>query len=178
MDSARQAALRAYEYGRARHAVQRATLVLPAGVAAYWLGAAVGTAIATSVLLFMFAAVGGWWRSELGRGALAGTGTLLIPTCLACFLRTAGSSLPPGTCNIVCFYGAGLLGGVAGYMLGWSAGLRLRDQGGWFGAAALVSAAFSMAIGCTALGFGSLFGLSAGLLLVGVPTFVHARATA
>ncbi len=175
MDETRQAVRNAYEWGRLKHAAERACFVLPTGLAALWVGASPRISLLMALTMFGLAAAGGWWRSALGEGALAGSATILIPTSLALVMQALAGVLTPAQCTQFCLIGSAGLGSMTGYVLGRSAGLRRRDEGRWFAGAALTTATFAMAVGCTALGFGSLFGLATGLLLVGVPSFVVAR---
>lgn len=178
MDRATRAARLAYEKGRVRHAIGRATIILPAGLAAYACGTPAGSAAAMAGILFVLVAVGGWWRTDLARGGLAGAAIIFIPMVLGGLMRAGSGILSEAECTYLCLYGAGILGGGAGYWLGQAAGLRSREDGAWFAVAAVMSASLSMAVGCTALGFGSLSGLALGLLAVGVPSFVYARGSA
>ena len=177
MDRATRAARLAYEKGRLLSAVRRAAVVLPAGLAAYACGTPAPNAAAMAGILFVLMAIGGWWRTDLARGGLAGAAIIFIPMVLGVFMRAGSGILSEAQCAHFCLYGAGILGGGAGYWLGNAAGLRSREDGAWFTVAALMSASLSMTVGCTALGFGSLSGLALGLLAVGVPSFVYARGT-
>ena len=175
--AARAEALRAYERGRALHAAQTALWMLPIGFVAYGLGAHPLTAALTALFLYALAAIGGWWRSDIARGALSGGAVIAIPAALSVLMKTLGPSMSPGQCTVLCLYGACGLGGIAGYLIGQTAGRRSRDHGLGFGAAAVVAASFSMTVGCTALGFGSLAGLTMGLVSIGLPTFLWSRVT-
>ncbi len=174
MDETFVSARRAYERARLQQAVARAAWVAPAGLAAFVVGSGPQVAWGMSLGLFAMTAIGGWWRTDLGRGALAGAAVIFIPVLLSGFMQTMGTTMTPSQCIQFCSWGAAGLGGLAGHLLGRTAGWRYQEDGYWFGGAALASSAVAMSVGCTALGFGSLFGLTAGLVAVGLPSFVWA----
>ena len=178
MDSARSAARRAYERDRLFTAIIRATAILPAGLAVYITGASFVTSVSTSLVMFLYGVFGGWWRTDLGRGAVAGAATIVIPMVLSVYMQTVGCAMTPAECASFCFYGSAILGCAAGYFLGEAAAVRSRKNGFWFAGATVTTATFAVVVGCTTLGFGSTFGLTFGLLLVGVPTFAWVRAAA
>lgn len=178
MDEHRAAVRRAYELSRARMAIGKSTVGLPAGLAAYAAGTGIELAALFAVGLAVVTAVAGWWRNDAGEGASAGTAVIAIPVVLGMYMRTLGRSMSPEECAVFCLYGAALMGGIAGYLLGRAAGTRPVARAIRFGFAATTTSVFSMTVGCSAVGFGSLFGLAVGLLLVGVPSFAWARAHA
>lgn len=177
MDDARRAARWAYEKGRMADAVVRAGASVPVALALYLTGATPSLAAQSGLAMFGFAAVGGWWRTDLGRGAVAGAATVMIPMVLSVYMETLGCAMSPSECATFCLYGSATLGCVAGYLLGQAAALRSRKDGFWFLGATVTTATLAVTVGCGIVGFGSTFGLAIGLLLVGVPTFAWVRST-
>ena len=178
MASARRAARWAYERERIVDALARAVMIVPAGVAAWLAGATWTDSVTTSIALAALTAIGGWWRTELGRGAIAGASIIAIPMLLSMTMKVAGSAMTPSQCHVFCLYGAAVLGCGAGSTLGYATAQRSRADRLWFAGSAAATAAFAATIGCSALGFGSILGLGLGLTVTALPAYALGRATA
>ncbi|MEO1229843.1 MAG: hypothetical protein AAFZ18_13125 [Myxococcota bacterium] len=160
-------ARRALEKGRWRWAAENSLEIVPLASSALIVGAAPWGTAAVVTALYIFSTVGGWWRSEVTRGAVSGSWLGLAPLLLAGGLRFGGPSLSTLSCYLFCSSGAFALGLVGGVLLGRrSAGRPLHA------ASAFVAALSAASLGCFAVGFGTLFGLATGLVLAGLPTYL------
>ncbi|HVT58497.1 MAG TPA: hypothetical protein VHR45_08855 [Thermoanaerobaculia bacterium] len=153
-------ARRAYEHGRLRWALRRATLaaavsmVALAGCPAYRWPVVCATALGAAVAAFLWR--GGAWARGARLGFLAGLAPCLLPAALRCahaYGRGFCLTLP-----VVCL----AAGAVTGLVLG-SLGSRVDSDRRFWAAAASV-AVLAGTIGAVPAGLAGLAGLAAGIL--------------
>lgn len=163
---------RAMERGRWRWAAAHSLELIPLVSSALLVGAPPLTTATAVLAMYTLAVVGGWWRSDVARGAVSGSWLGLAPLVLAGGIRMGRPALSELDCYLFCSSGAFALGLLAGAVLG----RRSRGRPLYAGAA-LVTALGAASLGCFALGFGAIHGLAVGLLLAGLPTFLVAHAS-
>jgi hypothetical protein len=164
--SALRSARFAYERGRALRAALGASPALAFGAVACAMGAdamRVGLALVLFVAAFAALDLGG----GLGRGVGPGLFFGAIPFATASVAQGFGHLCLEGMCMAYCAPACAASGLVAGALVTWST-LRLRTGVlAWASASTLVVTCG--ALGCRCLGTGSVMGLVAGLLVVGLP---------
>lgn len=169
-DAARvRAARRAYERGRWRWSTARSLEVLPIALSALILGADPSVTVALAGALFAACTLGGWWRRDVGRGAVAGAWVGLAPILIGGGMLFVDGGLTEAQCAAFCLTGSVCLGALAGLTLARRA--AGASNGLAYAAAATLSALGAASLGCAAIGFGTIFGLGLSLILVGAPAY-------
>ncbi len=176
MDKQRQAVRRAYELKRLRWAFKRAAVVVPLGLSALFLSAPPSQVFGATACLFVLATLLGFWRTNLGLGAVSGAWVALIPVLVGLGMKGLNGPMSQAACYAFCLTGTFGLALIAGFFLSKRA-LQSKKQSHQFVLAATASATVSIVVGCSTLGFGSVFGLMVGLLVSGVPVYVRGPKT-
>ena len=149
-----------YERARVVHAVQMAWPSVLASLVATALGAS-WAVCAVVVVAHVGLRV---WSTTLGRAASFGIAwgmpALLAPALVMKSGMCSMTSCGPA-CAIACL--------LAGASAGTAMGLRARDEGLAFFAAAALACAVLGALGCTAMGMGSVLGVVAGTVVSAAP---------
>jgi hypothetical protein len=166
-------ALAAYEHGRLRWALARATVAAGAASAAMLGCPARGAALASCVACALTAAAllavclwrGGAWAHGAQLGFAAGLVPCWLPTLLMRSVHVCGGTACLTMPAVCCLGGLG-----AGLLLCWRAPRRERRQGLRFWLAVAATALLAGSTGCAAAGLAGFAGMTLGMLLGAAPT--------
>jgi hypothetical protein len=165
--------MRAYEFGRARHA---ATFALPLAALSV-VAACLGTKPATACVVGLALLATAWfllWRGQtLGRSVFPGILAGLVPLALAVGARAYGHVCTGSQCVSLCIPACTVGGVLAGFLIA-RAGRHAASRGRFvLGASAL--AVLVGSLGCSCVGYGGVAGLGVGLLLTLLPAALTPR---